>query len=146
MAIQNVSQSANLTSLASGDTARNRTDLPLGEVAKANGHAATEVVPAGSQVTFPDVFVEGTHAQSATAAESPQQPSFSVAGGSTEDQIAQQIARLQEPALPAEGASPAQLADYQQKLQRYSRTMDMLTKIQEALHEMKKNIIANFRV
>jgi hypothetical protein len=145
MAIQNVAQSANLSALVSDYNTRNGTQLTVGQVASANGLSPTAVVKAGSAVTFPDVFVQG-QGQAASPATASTQPAFSLSGTPTEEQISQRLASLQEPAAPADNATPQQLAEYQQKLQAYSRTMDMLTKIQEALHEMKKNIIANFRI
>jgi hypothetical protein len=70
-------------------------------------------------------------------------PSF---GRSTEDQLAGAAAGLKEPAFPGANASEGELLQYQTALQKYARLMDMYSKIIQAHHDMKKGIIANFRV
>lgn len=67
-------------------------------------------------------------------------------GGSSEDAIANRAQGLREPATPPEGASEGDMLKYQAALQKYARLMDMYSKIIQAHHDMKKGIIANFRV
>jgi hypothetical protein len=67
-------------------------------------------------------------------------------GGDSETAIANRAGSLQEPAVPPEGASEGDMLKYQAALQKYARLMDMYSKIIQAHHDMKKGIIANFRV
>jgi hypothetical protein len=67
-------------------------------------------------------------------------------GGSSEDSIANRASMMREPATPPEGASEGEMLKYQAALQKYARLMDMYSKIIQAHHDMKKGIIANFRV
>lgn len=67
-------------------------------------------------------------------------------GGDTESQLANRAQGLREPPFPGAGASEGDLLKYQTELQRYARLMDMYSKIIQAHHDMKKGIIANFRV
>jgi hypothetical protein len=67
-------------------------------------------------------------------------------GGDTESQLANAAQGLREPPFPGANASEGDLLKYQTELQRYARLMDMYSKIIQAHHDMKKGIIANFRV
>ena len=68
------------------------------------------------------------------------------AGQGAEDQFANAAAGLHEPVVPGEGATEGQMVKYQAAMQKYSRMMDMYSKMIQAQHDMKKGIIANFRV
>jgi hypothetical protein len=67
-------------------------------------------------------------------------------GGDVESQLAGAAQGLREPTFPGSGASEGDLLKYQTELQKYARLMDMYSKIIQAHHDMKKGIIANFRV
>jgi hypothetical protein len=67
-------------------------------------------------------------------------------GGDTETQLSNAAQGLREPPFPGANASEGDLLKYQTELQRYARLMDMYSKIIQAHHDMKKGIIANFRV
>jgi hypothetical protein len=67
-------------------------------------------------------------------------------GASAEDQLANAAGNLREPSFPGANASEGELLKYQTELQKYARLMDMYSKIIQAHHDMKKGIIANFRV
>jgi hypothetical protein len=67
-------------------------------------------------------------------------------GGSSEADMANRASAMREPTQPPEGASEGDMIKYQAALQKYARMMDMYSKIIQAHHDMKKGIIANFRV
>ena len=67
-------------------------------------------------------------------------------GGSVEDRLLAGASALVEPKEPGANASELDLQKYQNALQKYSRMMDMYSKLMQAQHDMKKGIIANFRV
>jgi len=108
--------------------------------------------PAGTAVTTPGLGTVDRAGSAAAATAAANDVISQVTGkpapstGSIEDDLANRAAGLKEPTMPPEGASEGEMAKYQAALQKYSRMMDMYTKLIQANHDMKKNIIANFRV
>jgi hypothetical protein len=49
------------------------------------------------------------------------------------------------PTFPGPYATEQQMLQYQMEMQKYSRMMDMMSKIMQSSHEMKKGIIGNLR-
>lgn len=99
------------------------------------------------QVTLPPFSDRATNVGASTAAMNTGiQAAFPGAGGDVESSLANAAAGLKEPAFPGNNASEGQMLQYQTALQKYARLMDMYSKIIQAHHDMKKGIIANFRV
>ena len=150
MSIHTISQPMTLAAAVRDFNVRNGTNVTVAEVAKTNGLDPSRPVPANTRLVFPDVFEAGGGRTSTsspmTSAATLGQPALPLYGKDSEAQIAERLASLKEPEPPPQGASQEELTRYQQKLQQYARMYDMLTKIQQAFHDMKKGIISNFRV
>jgi len=109
--------------------------------------------PYGNQITLPPLSQTAQSWGASTASGGGLMESigngisnFFGSGGGAEDQIANMAGNLTEPPVPGKDASEGEMLKYQAALQKYARLMDMYSKIIQAHHDMKKGIIANFRV
>jgi hypothetical protein len=104
--------------------------------------------PTGNNITLPSLGQVATNyaASSIGTSLANTVSNFLGGGGDVESQLANAAQGLREPSFPGANASEGDLLKYQADLQKYARLMDMYSKIIQAHHDMKKGIIANFRV